>query len=146
MEVYFICTGNTCRSPMAEAILRGHELDDVTVRSAGVYAMEGAPISAHAEILVKKFQLPYSETANMVDINHMQSADYVLTMTESHKQLLLHMFPAYEHKIETLKTFVEDATGSDVIDPFGGSLVNYEQTFEELQRLIDRLAMRLNGG
>ncbi|HLR10456.1 MAG TPA: low molecular weight protein arginine phosphatase [Sporosarcina sp.] len=146
MEIYFICTGNTCRSPMAEAILRGHEIDGVTVRSAGIYAVEGSKISEHAETLVKKFQLPYSETSKMVDIKHMQSADYVLTMTEAHKQLLINMFPAYEQKIETLKSFVQDETGQNVLDPYGSNLAGYERTFEELTQLIDRLAMRLNGG
>ena len=49
MNIYFICTGNTCRSPMAEAILKSKNLDNVSVRSAGIYAMEGGEMSENAK-------------------------------------------------------------------------------------------------
>lgn len=143
MEIYFICTGNTCRSPMAEAILNGKQIEGITAHSAGVYAIEGMPISEHAEAIIKRFQLPYSATANQVDLKALQSADYILTMTAAHKQALIMLFPQYEGKIETLKSFVQEDMGQDVMDPYGGSLTIYEQTFDELTQLIDQLTMKI---
>ena len=48
MNIYFVCTGNTCRSPMAEAILKNKKLPNVNVKSAGIYALEGGEMSENA--------------------------------------------------------------------------------------------------
>ena len=66
MNIYFICTGNTCRSPMAEAILRSKGIDNVSVRSAGVYAQDGWPISLNAKTLIEEADMPYTPVSEAV--------------------------------------------------------------------------------
>ena len=140
MNIYFICTGNTCRSPMAEAILRSKELGNVTVRSAGIHAQEGRPISLHAKTLIEEAAMPHTPQSRAVSSEDLEWADIVLTMTEAHKMELLYRYP------KTLKGFVEFKSGGDVQDPFGGNLDTYRQTFEELSNVMDQLEQKLTEG
>lgn len=143
VNIYFICTGNTCRSPMAEAILRGRNIEAVEVRSAGIHALPGMPISAHAKTLVENGALPYTDSANAVTKGNIEWANHILTMTDAHKQVLHRLFPNEAYKIETLKKFIGHRQSSDVHDPFGGDLLTYRQTFEELSILMEKLERKL---
>ena len=145
MNIYLICTGNTCRSPMAEAILRSREIENVTVRSAGINAFDGIPISEHAKTLIENADMPYTETSRRVTVENVEWADYVLTMTDAHKHTLLHLFPQASQKIYTLKGFIDPVADENVQDPYGGNLETYTQTFEELLGLVDDLERKLRG-
>ena len=146
MNIYFICTGNTCRSPMAEAILRSKELGNVTVRSAGIHAQEGRPISLHAKTLIEEAAMPHTPQSRVVSSEGLEWADVVLTMTEAHKMELLYRYPTMQEKTFTLKSFVEFESGGDVQDPFGGNLDTYQQTFVELSNVMDQLERKLTEG
>ncbi|MDW0114086.1 low molecular weight protein arginine phosphatase [Sporosarcina saromensis] len=143
MNIYFICTGNTCRSPMAEAILRSKQIDGVTVRSAGIHALDGLPISLHAETVIKRSDMPYTAVSSALTAESLEWADLVLTMTTSHKDAILRAFPFAAGKTYTLKEYVWPDQGGDVLDPYGGSLELYEQTFDELSTLIGQLKTKL---
>lgn len=143
MNIYFICTGNTCRSPMAEAILRSKEIEGIVVRSAGIHALDGLPISLHAETLIKRSDMPYTAVSSALTAEGLKWADLVLTMTSSHKAAVLHAFPNATEKTYTLKEYVLPGQGGDVQDPYGGSLAMYEQTFDELSTLIEQLKTKL---
>jgi protein arginine phosphatase len=143
MNIYFVCTGNTCRSPMAEAILRAKQLEGINVRSAGVYAMDGGSISANAETLILGNELPYTPTSRQLSKQDVAWADLILTMTASHKQALCETFPEAVEKTFTLKEYVSPHGSMDVSDPFGGDLSVYHQTFTELQQLMDQLEKKL---
>lgn len=146
MNVYFICTGNTCRSPMAEAILRSKELGNLTVRSAGIHAQEGRPISLNAKTLIEEAAMPYTPQSRVISSKCLEWADVVLTMTEAHKRELLYRYPTIQEKTFTLKGFVEFESGGDVQDPFGGNLETYRQTFMELSDVMDQLELKLMEG
>ncbi len=143
MNIYLICTGNTCRSPMAEAILRTKKIDGLAVRSAGIHAMDGYPIASHAKTLIEEANLPYTAHSRALSLEDVNWAQLIFTMTETHKQMLLHTFPMAENKIFTLKEFVQPESSPDVHDPFGGNLETYRHTFDELAALMDMLEQKL---
>src|SRR5690606_6629338 len=130
MNIYFICTGNTCRSPMAEAILRSKAIEGIAVKSAGVNAFDGMPISTNSKTLIESKNMPYTPASRAVTTDDLEWADLVLTMTSSHKATLLHSFPNIETKTFTLKEYVTPEAAPDIQDPYGGNLETYRATFE----------------
>lgn len=146
MNIYFICTGNTCRSPMAEAILKNKNIENVKVKSAGIYAMEGGEISENAKVVLDQDQISFEHVTAQVKQQDIEWSDLVLTMTLAHKNMILHAFPNAVNKTFTLKEYVAPYSSKDVSDPFGGDIVTYKQTYLELNRLIDELQVKISGG
>lgn len=138
MNIYFVCTGNTCRSPMAAAILSHKNLHNIAVKSAGVYALEGGEMSHNAQEVLNENGIAHAHKSSVVTEDDLKWADLVLTMTYSHKELLLRSFPKFADKVFTLKEYTTSETGLDVSDPYGGDLTVYRQTFEELSKLIEQ--------
>lgn len=136
MNIYFICTGNTCRSPMAEAILASMQLPNVEVRSAGIYALEGGDMSGNAKLVLEANQISKSHYSKGISEEDLQWADLILTMTSAHKELVLQYYPEVQEKIFTLKEYTAPYTSKDISDPFGGDYYKYEQTYVELKQYI----------
>lgn len=141
--IVFVCTGNTCRSPMAEAILKDmlhkREINNVIVSSAGIFALEGDMVSAEALEVLKREGIDLSShKARQVSKDILMKSDLILTMTKNHKEMLLNYFPDSKEKIYTLKEYaygVED----DIIDPFGRGLSAYEEALEDIKRALGEL-------
>lgn len=142
MNLYFICTGNTCRSAMAEAIMRAKNNPNVQVKSAGIFAAPDMPMSPNAKQVVAEQNISEQHQASQVDEAMLAWADYVITMTEGHLQNLRAMYPQYENKYYQLHAL---ATGQarDVHDPYGGDVSIYRQTFTELQQAIEQIIHKL---
>ncbi|MBK3495641.1 low molecular weight protein arginine phosphatase [Viridibacillus sp. YIM B01967] len=144
MNIYFICTGNTCRSPMAAAILKARKLDGVVVRSAGIYAMPGGGISENAKMVLTEQAIVFEHVSQQIEAQDLQWANLILTMTSAHKEMILQAFPSISEKIFTLKEYIAPYGSYDVSDPFGGDVNIYRQTFQELNKLIDALETKLS--
>ncbi len=123
---------------MAAAILRHRDLPNVEVRSGGVFANDGDAASRHAGNVLAQNGIAKEHTAKRITEADIAWATLVLTMTKSHKQLVMQQFPEFAAKIFTLKEFVSNDE-LDVIDPFGGNENDYKDTFSELSDLIDKL-------
>ncbi|OKO96694.1 low molecular weight protein arginine phosphatase [Geobacillus proteiniphilus] len=141
-RILFVCTGNTCRSPMAAALLENKQLPGVEVKSAGVFAAEGSEASVHAKTVLKEKGIEAAHRSSQLKKEHIDWATHVLAMTSGHKEMIVERFPEAKDKTFTLKQFVSGTDG-DIADPFGGPVEAYRAARDELERLIDRLAEKL---
>jgi len=139
-----VCSGNTCRSPMAEAIARRHLAqqrglaeDELTqaglhVVSAGLYAAEGEPASEPAVEAMQELGLDLSaHRSRPVSAELVDQADLVLTMTEAHRLGVVGLAPWAEGKVHRL-----DPAG-DIPDPIGADRHTYQQAAERMRRGLD---------
>jgi protein-tyrosine phosphatase len=149
MHIIFVCTGNTCRSPMAEGLLRealaARGIDQVTVASAGTGAWEGAPVSEGAYLVGLEHGLDLGEhRARLLTRDLVREADLVLTMSGHHLARVAEL--GGEHKVHLLGSYAgREAGRSEVPDPFGADLASYRTTFGELQELIGMVVSRVAG-
>lgn len=154
MRILFVCTGNTCRSPMAEGMLCKLARDrglDVEVRSAGVAAMKGASISRHAEAVLRDRGIKETFESTPLYAELAEWADLILTLTQGHKRQVIHSFPETADKIFTLKEYVEeDASILATLEEFRRLAADRElaralgkEWPAEQQRRLDELHLRL---
>lgn len=141
--VLFVCTGNTCRSPLAEVFARralaerlgvaSEQLDEAgyLVESGGTSAFGGAPASANSVTVAGERGLDLEgHQSSALTIDRLIEADLILTMTRGHLATLLEMVPEVAHKAYTL-------IDGDIADPYGGSLDEYRRAADQIQRGVE---------
>lgn len=161
-KILFICTGNTCRSPMAMAFFNGFACleppeFEYEAGSAGLAVSKDAPPSENAILAMRD---PWSidiskHRSRLLSQAEVREAALLLTMTLSHKHYILSMFPNAYQKVFTLKEYaygnpdsLENGTTasvmlSDIADPFGGSLWAYKLCAVEIGQAVEKLVEKL---
>jgi len=138
--ILFICTGNICRSPMAEYyagyIFKERGLPFRTA-SAGVFA-SGYPISTNSKMMLKNNNID-SEMHSSMQVNQqlIESSCLILTMENVHKNILYNMYPDSKHKVYTLAEYC--GADNDISDPFSRDIGVYESTYELIKEYIVKL-------
>ena len=139
--VLFVCTGNICRSPMAEGLFRyaTQGRTDCRAISAGVGAMEGQPPSPHAVRALKDLGIDIShQRSRMLTVDLVEQADYIFGMTHSHVDSVNLLFPQAAEKTFLLREFDEtlDEFEKDISDPIGGSFETYAYCRDQIEQGI----------
>lgn len=142
-KVLFVCTGNTCRSPMAEVIFRNLSYDlGIEACSRGIIVLFPEPSNPKAELVLKNHDMNLeNHVATQLTREDITDKTLVLTMTESHKAKILEEYGPLE-QVYSIKEFAGEE--GDVVDPYGGDLMDYESCFGELSRLIKKTVLKLN--
>jgi len=149
-RVLFVCTGNTCRSPMAEGILRkileDRGIDNIEVSSAGISAEEGYPAARNAVIVSRDWGIDLtSHISRQVSEEMINSSDLILAMSSEHYDKLK-QFPSADEKVFLLKGFPKrpnDMNMETVDDPIGESLQVYSRVFLELDEIIRKILPKI---
>ncbi len=140
--IAFICTGNTCRSPMAEHIMKDllakRQITGYAIQSFGIYAVEDSPISALAATELKN--------RGISDVNHRakrltearsKQCDLMITMTKAHLAAI--------NYLDNAKSIDDLTSLGDIADPYGGSAADYRACAKQIEGavnvLIDKLAI-----
>lgn len=145
--VVMVCTGNICRSPMAEQLLL-HWLGPDTpweVRSAGIAAVSGLPASEEAVIALAEKNLDASRhVSRVLDQGLVDAADHIVVMTDDHRRMVQRRFPGAKGKVSLLKSYGPAGDGGDIEDPIGLSLAAYRQARDEMNAVMPDLVLHLH--
>jgi glycine hydroxymethyltransferase len=139
--ILFVCTGNVCRSPMAEGLFR-HAVrgrGDYRVLSAGVGAVDGQPPSAHAVRALKELNIDIGrQRSRMLTSELVNQADYIFGMTHGHVDAVMLLYPQAAEKTFLLREFDEtlDIYEKDISDPIGGSYEIYLACRDQIEQGI----------
>ncbi len=142
MNILFVCTGNTCRSPMAAVLMdklaRERKLD-IRIESAGLAAPEGAPASENAAEAMRDYGVDLTRhRAKNVTAELLDQCDLILTMGAAHKAALDKFAPG---RVFTLAEFA--GASGDIRDPYGGDLETYKKCAEDIYGLLENAADKL---
>lgn len=155
MHILFVCTGNTCRSPMAAFFARAeiHARNlPWTVESAGLYAAPGLPMSPAAADVLTHRRIPLqSHRSQPITPALVDKSDIILTMTHSHAVELRARYPHAADKIVEFGRYVHPELNAeevqyDIVDPFGGSDEHYEACAVELEKGVRYLLDHMEKG
>lgn len=137
-KICFVCTGNTCRSPMAEALFNHFNQDKTKKAISAGLAAYGSPISQNAKIaLQKRGILPCAgnhyehHISRRIDQATVASVNQIIAMTPTHAMALMTAYPQYASKISVMP--------HEILDPFGGDENVYAQCLAKIEECLKEL-------
>ena len=138
MKIMFVCTGNTCRSAMAEGlakkIIKEKNLD-IEVYSAGIFAMNGEHASYNS-----------LHTATSIENSEIEKMDLILCATKNHKAQLISKYSDEKEKIFTMKEYAgldNNGQDMDISDPWGYNMNTYRMCAAEISLCVDKIIEKL---
>ncbi len=147
-KILLVCTGNTCRSPMAEGLMKKTTAGrDIEILSAGTGAFPGMPPSAEAiKVMVEEGIDITQHKSRPIDGFLLEEADKVYVMTEEHLRIITGWFKSMDKKVKLLRQFdpvKDDGFYPNIPDPIGSSVEEYRRVREMLKRAIAGLEEEL---
>ena len=149
--VMFVCSGNSCRSPMAAGLLQKKlypEFNDrIRIISSGTLGIDDNPATLNAITVTKEKGVDISRHRSRgVRAKDLAKSDIIFVMAEHHKEFLDMHFPRYKENVFLLKTFstgTEKPQNTSIEDPIGGDLKFYRKTINEIDKELDRILPQL---
>ena len=148
-KILFVCTGNTCRSPMAEAFFKKSwpqkPKEKIKVKSAGTNAIANSKPSEFATKVMREKGIDISShRATPLTPEIVKEYDLILTMEERHRQRVINLFPFIREKVWLLSEF-SSGKKEDILDPAGSYLSTYRELALRIEKEINKLIERLGG-
>jgi protein-tyrosine phosphatase len=144
-NILFVCTGNTCRSPLAagflKKLLERHPLGEMEIGSAGLTALPGSPSSFHSSRVALENSVSLEDhQARLVTPQLIDNADLIVVMEPVHQLQLLDRYPQASGKVLLLRQFARYGPRKRGIhDPYGGNLEAYRFCFEDIKECVESL-------
>ena len=141
IHILYVCSGNMCRSPMAEAHLKSliEDLDNVRVHSAGTIAVSGMPLSIGAGLILDEENIDIQHQSVHVAKPTLNWADIIFVMEEEHKNHLIELSPESKGKIVFLGNFKDKDKSREIEDPIGKGIEVYREVFTEIETANKRV-------
>lgn len=149
-RIIFICTGNTCRSPMAHyyaqsVINKRFNPENYYIESAGINAYKGVGATKNAIDVMEQYNIDISNhRSNTLENSLIENADYIIGMTQLHKNILMQIYPNLKNKIFTLKEVAcNTRDGYDIDDPWGYGIEVYSEIAKQIIENVDKFLERI---
>ncbi len=145
-NILFVCTGNTCRSPMAEELfrLRAGKNNLWNVSSAGIFPLTGSSASEGARRAIGEMGASLeTHRSRQFDREIAEQADLIIVMTAEHRRHIRKLYPDIDHRVHLINEFGNSRVSSDLRDPYGGTLDFYKRTRDEVDQAIAGLIVFL---
>ena len=146
-KVIFVCNDNTCRGPMAEVIFKRFAAEmDMEAVSRGIVVLFPEPSNPKAEMVLRNHELLLeNHTSKRIAKEDLLENTLILTMTDKEKKSVLEEFEEVlaAFDVFSVKEFTDEE--GDVIDPYGGDLMDYENCYMDLARIIKKTVVKLHG-
>jgi len=144
LNIVFVCTGNICRSPMAEGYLRHKWQEmgrgDLNVSSMGIHGLDDSPATEYSQAVCKEHGVDISSHRSRSLVgDELQNADLIFCMEAAQKKFVQTFFPWHRDKVFLLAAWPEKETRKSFItDPMGASYEDYQRIFATIRSHIER--------
>jgi len=147
-KILFVCTGNTCRSVMAQGllqkILKEKGIENVEVRSAGIAALPSYGIYGVLEKILREENIEISNhRPSQITVDIVRDSDLILVMERRHKEAILEMAPEVKDRVFLLKEFAGETENLDIPDPIGQPEDVYRKRLLEIKQYLLKILDKL---
>lgn len=153
-KVLFVCSGNTCRSPMAQELFTqflsccegGSLAHEYQASSAGIWAADGLPASPEALEVMEEYGIDLSRhRSRRLDKELVEEADLILVMTRDHYRYVVERYQSSRHKTFILSEWA-GIQCQEVWDPFGMGKESYKRSAEQIGSVLQGVIQKLSRG